>query len=82
MFQIPTCGRSRPSKGREPFLEGSRVDVLCTRLYYIWFIRVIDEGRWVIVGCYDGSRYSKGWKPTVLDATAVNYLPLPAVIAV
>jgi len=23
----------------------------------------LDVGRWVIVGCYNGSRYKKGWKP-------------------
>jgi len=28
--------------GREPFLEGSRVDILCTKLYYICFIQVLD----------------------------------------
>jgi len=33
--------------------EGPRVDILCTQLYYICFIRVIDGDRWVIVGCYN-----------------------------
>jgi len=28
-----------PQRGREPFVE---VDVLCTELYYICFIRVLD----------------------------------------
>ena len=32
--------------GREPFLAGSRVDCLCTQLYYVWFDRVLDGGRW------------------------------------
>jgi len=32
------------------FLEGSRIDVLCTQLYYICFIPVLDGSRWVIVG--------------------------------
>jgi len=38
--------------GREPFLEGSRVDFLCTQLCYIWFDRVLDGGRclwWVAI---------------------------------
>jgi len=38
----------------------SRVDILCTQVYYICFIRILDEGGWVIVGCYNGSRYEKG----------------------
>jgi len=37
--------------GHEPLLVGSPVDVLCTQLYYICFIRVLDGGRWVTVGC-------------------------------
>jgi len=37
-------------RGCESFLEGSRVDVLWTQLYYIWFLRVFLWGRWVIVG--------------------------------
>jgi len=32
---------------REPFLEGARVDFLCTQLYYIWFDRVLDGGCWL-----------------------------------
>jgi len=40
---------SRPQRSREPFLEGSRVDILCTQLYYICFIRGLDGGRWVMV---------------------------------
>jgi len=46
--------------GRELFLEGSGLDILCTQLYYICFIRVLDGGRWVIVGCYNGSWSKKG----------------------
>jgi len=23
----------------------------------------LDGGRWVTVGCYNGSRYKNGWKP-------------------
>ena len=48
---------TQPQKGREPFLEGSRIDILRMQLYYICFIRVLDGGRWVVVvGCYNGSR--------------------------
>ena len=47
-------------RGHETFLEGLRVDFSCTRLSYICFIRVLDGGRWVMVGCYNGSRYKKG----------------------
>jgi len=32
--------------GCDAFLEGSRVDLLCTQLYYIWFDRVSDGCRW------------------------------------
>jgi len=62
--------------GHEPFLEGLGVDILCTQLYYIFFIRVsdggrgvivdggrgviVDGGRGVIVGFYNGSQYEKG----------------------
>jgi len=51
--------------GREPFLEMSRVDILCThtQLCYIFFIRVLNGNRWLIVGCYNGSMYKLGWKP-------------------
>ena len=31
--------------------EGSRVDVLCTQLYCLCFIRVLAGGRWVIASC-------------------------------
>jgi len=41
-------GGMRPQ--RRPFLERSWIDILCTQLYYISFIRVLDGGRWVIVG--------------------------------
>jgi len=56
---------SRPQMGCEPFLEGSRIDILClcTQLYYICYIRHLDRGRRVIVGCYNGWRYKKCWKP-------------------
>jgi len=33
-----------PQRGREPFLEGSRVDITCTQLYCICYIRVLDGG--------------------------------------
>jgi len=33
--------------------------------YYIFFSRVLDWGRWVIVGCCNGSRYKKRWKPLI-----------------
>jgi len=29
---------------RELFMEGVRVNILCTQLYYLWFIWVLDEG--------------------------------------
>jgi len=45
--------------GRDPFLEESRVDILCTGLYYICFIRVLSGDHWVIVSCYNGSQYKK-----------------------
>jgi len=50
----------RPQRGRELFWEGSRVDILCTQLYYIPFIRVLDGGSGVVVGCYNASPYKKG----------------------
>jgi len=35
-----------PCFGSKPvvFNLGARVDILCTQLYYIWFIRVLDGG--------------------------------------
>ena len=36
-----TTGRDL-QRSRELFLEGSRVDILCTQLYYLCFIRVSD----------------------------------------
>jgi len=45
---------------REPFLKGLRVGVLCTQLYYICFIRVLDVGRWVKVGCYNAGAANRG----------------------
>jgi len=55
----------------EPFLEGSRVDILCTQLYDICFIRVLDGDRGVTVGCYNGPRYRKGWKPLEANTCSV-----------
>ena len=42
----------------------SRVDFLCTQLYYIWFDGVLDGGRWYIgfLQWIADSRYKKGWK--------------------
>jgi len=38
---------------------------LCTQLYYIWFDRVLDGGRWYsgLLQWIADSRYKKGWKP-------------------
>ena len=59
--KIGLCKNSGFHPGdREPFLEGSRADILCTLLHYICFVGVLDGGRWVIVGCYNGPRYKKG----------------------
>jgi len=40
------------------------------KIFYAGYISVLhllypslDRGRWVIVGCHNGSRYKKGWKP-------------------
>ena len=33
---------SRPAEGSWSFLDGTQVDILCTQLYYICFIRVLD----------------------------------------
>ena len=52
--------------------QGSRVDILCTQLYYVCFIGVLDEGCWAIVGCYNGSRYKKGWKPLIYTVSLAN----------
>jgi len=38
---------------------GSWVDISCTQLYYVCFIRIFDGGCWVIVGCCNWSRYDK-----------------------
>ena len=61
-----TCG-PRPPVGPWNILEGSRVDILCTRLYYVCFVRVSDGGRWFIVGCCNGSPCKKGWTPLSLS---------------
>ena len=65
---IPQHGVATLQMGREPFLEGSRVDILCTLLHYICFMsfRWRTANRWVTVGCYYGSRYKK-FKPTTLE---------------
>jgi len=53
-------GGRDPHRGREPFLEESQLDIyIRTQLYYICFIRVVDGGLWVMVGCYNVSRYKK-----------------------
>ena len=56
---------SRPQRGREPFLEGSRVDFMYTA-YYICFIRVLYGAGWVIVSCCNGSRYKRRVKNTAI----------------
>ena len=61
---------SRP-RGSWPFLERSRVDTLCTQLYHICFIRVLEGGRWVIVGWC--SWYKKGWKPLLCQQHAFRH---------
>jgi len=33
--------------------------MLCTLLYHICFIRVLDGGHWLIVCCYNGSWYKR-----------------------
>jgi len=45
--------------GSRTIFEGPRVDILCTQLQYICFIQVLDEGRLITVGCYNGSPYRK-----------------------
>jgi len=50
---------SRHPEGSWTILEGSRADILCTQMYYICFVRVLDGGRRVIVG--RGS--NNVWKP-------------------
>ena len=40
--------------------------ISCTQMYYICFIRVLAGRRWIIVGCYHGSRYKKRLKTTGL----------------
>ena len=46
--------------------EGSRGDILYEQLYYVCFIRVLDRNILIIVGCYNGLRCKKGWKPLSL----------------
>ena len=50
-------------RGVANHLWGSRVDILCTQLYYNCFIRILDGGRWFILGMYDGLRCKEGRKP-------------------
>jgi len=47
-------------RGREPFFEGLRLDIIGTQLHYICFIRVSDGGRWITLRCYNGPRYKQG----------------------
>jgi len=61
-FAFQPGGRD-PQRGCESVLDGSRIDILSTQLYYICFIRVIHGGLWVILGCFNRSRCKKGWKP-------------------
>ena len=56
---------------RKLFLDGSLVDILCTQLYYICFIRVSDGGRWVIVGYCNGRGARK-----VENNCARQFLPI------
>ena len=51
----------------QPLLEVSRVDILYTLLHCIGFNRVLSGGRWVIVGCCNGSSYEKRLKSTGID---------------
>lgn len=46
--------------GREPFLEGSGVDMFYTQLCCNCFIQVLDGDRWVLVDCYNGLQCKKG----------------------
>jgi len=39
---VAFCLGSRPPQGRQPFLEGQRVHILCRQLYYLCFVRVLD----------------------------------------
>jgi len=58
-------------EGSELFLEGSRVDVLCTQLYGICFHLVLCGGS---LG-YNGSRYKKKLKTTGFNGRqALNVL--------
>jgi len=50
---------SPPQERSWTISEGSLVDIWCTQLYFSCFIGVLSGGCWVIVGCYNGSRYKK-----------------------
>jgi len=39
--------------------DGPLADILCTKLYCICFIQLLDGGYWVRVGCCNGSWYKK-----------------------
>jgi len=46
-FQWFSTWGKRHQRCREPLLEGSREYIVCTQLYYICFIRVLDGGLWL-----------------------------------
>jgi len=54
---------------------GSQVDISCTQMYYICFIRVIAEGCWVIVHCFAimGQKRSKNTDITVQFVTCTQF---------
>ena len=56
-------GGRDPQRGCEPFLEVSWVDILYTTALH-FLCSILDGGRWVIVGCYNGSWYKKRLKTT------------------
>jgi len=44
----------------------SKYFMCAVQLQYIYFIRVLNGHRWVVVDCYEGPRYKKCWKPQLL----------------
>jgi len=46
-----------------PMVASRPRDSFRTQLSYLCFTRALGESRWLIVGCYDGSRHKKGRKP-------------------
>jgi len=65
-------GDRDPHRGREPLLDGSRVDISCTQLYYICFIQ---KERYVILGCYKWFAVEKRLKTTeYTNAVLLNSL--------